>query len=159
MSKVLLSKNQFSNVQMSISQKYLIGHNPACIIEFYCMNPRDLDIDATINIPTFQRCHSIGLSDRDLLWHSSSLMRSHYLAIYWKKGLVLEQSISTIHLHNLASTSIGCPRAESLSLALIFFSLLLPTYSHIFMHMCTRPRPNSALAFIRETLPFGKKVL
>ena len=123
------------------------------------MNPRDLDIDATINIPTFQRCHSIGLSDRDLLWHSSSLMRSHYLAIYWKKGLVLEQSISTIHLHNLASTSIGCPRAESLSLALIFFSLLLPTYSHIFMHMCTRPRPNSAPAFIRETLPFGKKVL
>ena len=87
------------------------------------------------------------------------LMRSHYLAIYWKKGLVLEQSIWTIHLHNLASTSIGCPRAESLSLALIFFSLLLPTYSHIFMHMCTRPRPNSAPAFIRETLPFGKKVL
>ena len=104
------------------------------------MNPRDLDIDATINIPTFQRCHSIGLSDRDLLWHSSSLMRSHYLAIYWKKGLVLEQSISTIHLHNLASTSIGCPRAESLSLALIFFSLLLPTYSHIFTHMISIPR-------------------
>ena len=66
----------------------------------------DLDIAATINIPTFQRCHSIGLSDRDLLWHSSSYEVTLLGNILEKRvsSRVSRQSIYTIwHRHLLAA--------------------------------------------------------